>query len=66
VRTRLLPIQTAACKLELLDQYFEQIEPNIGKVKVELLAKPSLPRAENSYSSTASIDVDDAGQSLNI
>jgi len=40
----LLPIQTVARKLELPDQYFEQIGPYGGKVKVELLADASLPR----------------------
>ena len=44
MRNTLLPIQTVARKLELPDQYFEQIGPHSGKVKVELLANSSLPR----------------------
>lgn len=44
MRNTLLPIQTVARKLELPNQYFEQIGPHSGKVKVELLANSSLPR----------------------
>jgi formate--tetrahydrofolate ligase len=44
MRIILLPIQTVARKLELPDQYFEQIGPHGGKVKLELLADLSLPR----------------------
>jgi len=44
VRKTLLPIQAVARKLELPDEYFEQIGPYSGKVKVELLAAPSLHR----------------------
>jgi formate--tetrahydrofolate ligase len=43
MRNALLPIQTVARKLELPDQYFEQIGPHSGKVKVQLLANSSLP-----------------------
>lgn len=44
MRNTLLPIQTVVRKLELQDQYFEQIGPHSGKVKLELLADASLPR----------------------
>jgi len=44
VQNTLLPIQTVARKLELSDEYFEQIGPHSGKVRLELLADPSLPR----------------------
>ncbi len=44
MRNTLLPIQAVARKLELPDQYFEQIGLYGGKVKLELLADASRPR----------------------
>jgi formate--tetrahydrofolate ligase len=40
----LLPIREAARKLELPDQYFEQIGSESGKVRLELLSDPSFKR----------------------
>jgi len=44
MQNTLLPIHAVARKLGLPEQYFEQVGPYGGKVKVELLADPSLPR----------------------
>src|SRR5437762_7082255 len=40
----LLPIQAVARKLELPDQYFEQIGSDRGKVRLELLSDPGFKR----------------------
>jgi formate--tetrahydrofolate ligase len=40
----LLPIQAVARKLEIPEQYFEQISSHGGKVKLELLADPAFNR----------------------
>ena len=42
--TTLLPIQNVARKLEIPEQYFEQIGSHSGKVRLELLADASLKR----------------------
>jgi formate--tetrahydrofolate ligase len=40
----LLPIQAVARKLEIPERYFEQLGPQSGKVKLELLADPAFKR----------------------
>jgi formate--tetrahydrofolate ligase len=44
MRKTLLPIQDVARKLEIPDQYFEQLGPLTAKVSLELLADPGLKR----------------------
>jgi formate--tetrahydrofolate ligase len=44
MRNTLLPIQAVARKLEIPDQYFEQIGSHGGKVKLELLSDPAFKR----------------------
>jgi formyltetrahydrofolate synthetase len=44
VQETLLPIQAVARKLEIPEQYFEQLGPHGGKVKLELLSDPVFRR----------------------
>ena len=44
MRKTLLPIHDVARKLEIPDQYFEQVGPLTAKVSLELLADPGLKR----------------------
>jgi formate--tetrahydrofolate ligase len=44
MENNLLPIQAVARKLEIPEQYFEQLGSQSGKVKLELLANPAFKR----------------------